>query len=149
MKKMSKEEKLARQKAIQAEVRKGVDPLVVPKIAIEQPIKVAIAYAKAHEARSKTAHSLPIDNLNRAINAVKPSNSVDSRNLRNAAIELSRLRASLSSKHNFGLSCAERCAPHLVVEALAIAKRVSHERNVTALRKFRIKWAALFARYGI
>ena len=149
MKKMSKEEKVARQMAIKAEVRKGVDPLVVPKIAIEQPLKVALAYAKAHEAKAKTSHSLPIDHLNRAINAVKPSNAADARNLKGAAIELSRLRADLSMKHNFGLSCAERCAPDLKSEALAIAKRVSHERNVTAMRKFRIKWAALFAKYGI
>ena len=149
MRKMSKEEKMARQMAIKAEVRKGVDPLVTPKIHTEQPLKVAVAYAKAHEAKAKTSHSLPIDALNRAINAVKPLNQADSRNLKGAAIELSRLRADLSMKHNFGLSCAERCASHLVVEALAIAKKVSHERNVTALRKFRIKWAALFAKYGI
>ena len=149
MKKMSKEEKLARQRAIKVELRQGVDPLVVPKVAIEQPLKVTVAYAKAHEAKAKTSHSLPIDNLNRAINAVKPLNQADARNLKGAAIELSRLRADLSMKHNFGLSCAERCAPHLRLEALAIAKRVSNERNVTALRKFRIKWAALFAKYGI
>ena len=149
MKKMSKEEKLARQKAIKVEVRQGVDPLVVPKIEVDQPLKVAMAYAKAHEARSKTAHSLPIDSLNRAINAVVPSNAADSRNLKGAAIELSRLRAELSAKHNFGIKAAERCAPHLRLEALAIARRVSHERNVTSLRKFRIKWAALFAKYGI
>ena len=149
MKKMSKEEKVARQRAIKAEVRKGVDPLVTPKLHTEQPLKVAVAYAKAHENRKKTAHSLPIDGLNRAINAVKPFNQADARNLKGAAIELSRLRADLSMKHNFGLSCAERCAPNLKSEALAIAKKVSHERSVTALRKFRIKWAALFAKYGI
>lgn len=111
--------------------------------------KVAIAHAIAHEARAKTAHSLPIDDLNRAINAVKPANVADARNLRNAAIELSRLRADLSSKHNFGIKAAECCAPHLRSEALSIARRVSHERNVAAMRKFRIKWVLLFAKYGI
>ena len=115
----------------------------------EQPIKVAIAYAKAHEAKRKTSHSLPIDTLSRAINAVIPRNAADARNLRNAAIELSRLRADLSSKHNFGIKAAECCAPHLRSEALAIARRVSHERNVAAMRKFRIKWVLLFAQYGI
>ena len=149
MKKMSKEEKVARQKAIKIEVRQGVDPLVVPKIHTEQPIKVAIAYAKANEAKSKTSHSLPIDTLSRAINAVKPLNAADARNLRNAAIELSRLRADLSMKHNFGIRAAERCAPHLSSEAMSIARRVSHERNIASLRKFRIKWALLFAQYGI
>lgn len=149
MKKMSKEEKVARQRANKVEARMGVDPLVVPKIHTEQPIKVAIAYAKAHEAKRKTAHSLPIDTLSRAINAVKPLNAADARNLRNAAIELSRLRADLSSKHNFGIKAAERCAPHLRSEALSIARRVSHERNVKSIRKFRIKWARLFAQYGI
>ena len=111
--------------------------------------KVAIAHAIAHEARAKTAHSLPIDTLSRAINAVKPLNAADARNLRNAAIELSRLRADLSSKHNFGIKAAECCAPHLRSEATSIARRVSHERNVSAMRKFRIKWALLFAQYGI
>ena len=149
MKKLDKAEKIARKKAIKVEVRQGVDPLVTPKVAYAQPLKVDIAHAIAYENRAKTAHSLPIDDLNRAINAVKPSNSIDSRNLRNAAIELSRLRAELSSKHNFGIRAAERCAPHLKSEALTIAKRVSHERNVASLRKFRIKWAVLFAKYGI
>ena len=111
--------------------------------------KVAIAHAKAHEAKRKTSHSLPIDSLNRAINAVKPLNAADARNLRNAAIELSRLRADLSSKHNFGIKAAECCAPHLRLEAMSIARRVSHERNVSAMRKFRIKWVLLFAQYGI
>lgn len=149
MKKMSKEEKVARQRANKVEARMGVDPLVVPKIRTEQPIKVAIAYAKAHEAKRKTAHSLPIDVLSRAINAVKPANAADARNLKGAAIELSRLRADLSMKHNFGIKAAERCAPHLQSEATSIARRVSHERNVSAMRKFRIKWALLFAQYGI
>ena len=111
--------------------------------------KVAIAHAIAHEARAKTAHSLPIDELSRAINAVKPANVADARNLKGAAIELSRLRADLSMKHNFGIKAAECCAPHLRSEATSIARRVSHERNVSAMRKFRIKWALLFAQYGI
>ena len=149
MKKLDKAEKIARQKAIKTEVRQGVDPLVVPKVAYAQPLKVDIAHAIAHEAKSKTPHSLPIDDLNRAINAVKPSNAADARNLKGAAIELSRLRADLSMKHNFGIRAAERCAPHLRLEALTIAKRVSHERNVASMRKFRIKWAVLFAKYGI
>lgn len=111
--------------------------------------KVAIAHAIAHEARAKTAHSLPIDSLNRAINAVKPANAADARNLKCAAIELSRLRADLSSKHNLGIKSAKMCPPHLQSEALSIARRVSHERNIASLRKFRIKWAPLFAQYGI
>ena len=149
MKKMSKEEKVARQRANKVEARMGVDPLVVPKIHTEQPIKVATAYAKAHEAKRKTAHSLPIDSLNRAINAVKPANVADARNLKGAAIELSRLRADLSLKHNFGLKAASLVPDSKKAEAMAIARRVSHERNIASLRKFRIKWAPLFAQYGI
>ena len=146
MKKMSKEEKVARQRANKVEARMGVDPLVVPKIHTEQPIKVAIAYAKAHEAKRKTANSLPIDSLNRAINA---ANVADARNLKGAAIELSRLRADLSLKHNFGLKAASLVPDSKKAEAMAIARRVSHERNIASLRKFRIKWALLFAQYGI
>lgn len=111
--------------------------------------KVAIAHAIAHEARAKTAHSLPIDDLNRAINAVKTSNAADARNLKCAAIELSRLRADLSSKHNLGIKAAKMCPPHLQSVAIAVARKVSHERNVVSMRKFRIKWALLFAQYGI
>ena len=111
--------------------------------------KVAIALAIAHEARRNTKHSLPIDALNRAINAVRPLNNADARNLRCAAIELSRIRAELSSKHNVGVEVAKMCAPHLQVTALAVAKKVSHERNVIRLLKYRTKWAGLFAKYGI
>lgn len=116
---------------------------------IGQATKVAIAHAIAHEAKAKTANNLPIDDLNRAINAVNPTNAADARNLKCAAIELSRLRADLSSKHNFVLKAAKLCPPHLQSEALSIAKKVSHERNVASLRKYRIKWARLFAKYGI
>ena len=116
---------------------------------LSKATRVAIAHAIAHEARLKQPHSLPIDELNRSINAVKPSNQADARNLRCAAIELSRLRADLSSKHNLGVKAANIAPTHLRVEASAVAKKVSHERNVASLRKYRIKWALLFAKYGI
>lgn len=116
---------------------------------LSKATKVAIAHAIAHEAKAKTAHSLPIDALNRAINAAKPANAADARNLKGAAIELSRLRAGLSSKHNIGVEVAKMCIPHLQGMALDVAKKASHERNVYYLRKFRIKWAVLFAKYGI
>lgn len=116
---------------------------------LSKATKVAIAHAIAHENRAKSAHDLPIDDLNRSINAVNPTNAADARNLKCAAIELSRLRADLSSKHNFRLKAANLVPDSKKVEALSIAKKVSHERNVASIRKYRIKWALLFAQYGI